>query len=154
MQKAMRELWLSHLNFMKPTRFIFCLLLAPCLYSAQCLTIAASAYGGWKPVSTAPRDGTIIEMLETYGVAPWYGLFKWDKSFSKSMTAVTGKPYWQSIDKPSTAVSEDKCLFWRPYKGIGKYVDPTGGFQDFPAYECIYMHLAYNAVKRVCVNNP
>jgi len=55
-----------------------------------------------------------------------------------------------SIDKPGTGVTEDSCLFWRPYKKSGKYVDPTGGAQNSTAYWCSYMHMAYNKKKDRC----
>lgn len=35
--------------------------------------------GGWQSMDTAPKDGSIIEIMNTYGLVPWYGLFKWSK---------------------------------------------------------------------------
>lgn len=56
-------------------------LLISCLgmQAQRCESISASFNGDWRPVATAPRDGTIVEMLETYGIAPWYGIFRWTR---------------------------------------------------------------------------
>jgi hypothetical protein len=139
--------------------------------SQRCDSIAAASYGGWKSVSTAPRDGTIIEMMETYGVAPWYARFYWrkkgthveetipfiyvDKS-GKQTTKVEkisyaeNNPRWIDADDAQSGVTEDECLFWRPYKGTGKYVDPTGGAQKSVAYWCAAVHRPYDAKTDSC----
>ena len=123
----------------------------------QCDSIAAASYGGWQPVKTAPRDGTTVEMMETYGVAPWYGLFKWIRRETE-IKSTDGKVYhfkdkepsWVSLEDPNKGVVEDSCLFWRPYKRVGTYVDPTGGAQKSVAYWCAAMHLRYNKKKDAC----
>ena len=33
----------------------------------------------WRPINTAPRDGTVIEIKNNYGLAPWYDLFRWER---------------------------------------------------------------------------
>lgn len=33
--------------------------------------------GPWQSMDTAPKNGVVIEIMNTYGIAPWYGLFKW-----------------------------------------------------------------------------
>lgn len=48
-------------------------------YTPGCDSSNAASNGGWKRMASAPRDGTTVEMLETYGVAPWYGIFRWTK---------------------------------------------------------------------------
>jgi hypothetical protein len=73
-------------------------------------------------------------MMQTYGVAPWYGLFKWSPE----------DKHWVRVDRTKEFVSEDACLFWRPYKGTGKYVDPTGGAQNKIAYWCAAVHRPYD----------
>lgn len=95
---------------------------------------------GWKTMASAPRDGTVVELAETYGVAPWYGIYKFkDKG-------------WQKTSDPNSGVSEDNCLFWRPYKGdASKYKDPTGGKQQSVKYWCDAMHIKYDPKKDVCV---
>ncbi len=102
---------------------------------------SSTIYGNdWKPASTAPRDGTVVEMAETYGTAPWYGVFKY----------VNG--HWQKANSPNEGVSEDECLFWRPYKSnVAAYKDPTGGAQNTVKYWCDHMHIKYDAKKDVCV---
>ena len=76
----------------------------------------------WQHMSSAPRDGTIIETRCTYGVAPWYGLHKWDGA------------RWVSPDGLS-GVTGESTLAWRPHNGdVAAYIDPTNGFQDDPKY--------------------
>jgi hypothetical protein len=92
-------------------------------FAAQpsCKSISVHDSGGWKPAASAPRDGTAVEMLETFGSAPWYGLFKWTKDQN-------GVGSWVNADNPKQGVVEDPCLFWRPYTSTGKpYVEPTEG---------------------------
>lgn len=117
----------------------------------RCDSISASYYDGWKPVASAPRDGTVVEMLETYGIAPWFGLFRWTTDFV-STDGKTGElihfksstPNWVGVDRPGQNVSEDECLFWRPYKPQPRYVDPTGGAQWSNAYWCAAAHRRYD----------
>jgi len=133
------------------------LIAVPSGISAQrCMSIVAVSHGGWQPVSIAPRDGTTVEMLETYGVAPWYGLFKWTRfrvAFGiddKYYVFTAPEPSWVSADDPRMGVQEDSCLFWRPYKGTGKYIDPTGGAQNSMAYWCAAIYRRYNKKKDAC----
>lgn len=111
--------------------------------SRVCLSVAAASLGDWRSMLTAPRDGTVIEVLETYGYAPWFGLFKYDRTWATF-------PYWKSVDQVGTGLSTEDCAFWRPYKGTGKYVDPTGGLQNKVAFTCLFLHLPYNKRKDAC----
>ncbi len=127
-------------------------------FGQTCSSGAASNYGGWKPAATAPHDGTVVEMMQTYGVAPWYGIFKWTKEVlaiqgSALKPFQTDSPTWVQQDNPGHYVSEDACLFWRPYKKAagGKYVDPTGGAQNSVAYWCAAMHVQYDSKKDRCI---
>lgn len=36
---------------------------------------AAMADDGWRSMDSAPRDGTVIEIQNNYGRAPWYGIY-------------------------------------------------------------------------------
>ncbi len=75
---------------------------------------------GFQSMESAPRDGTFIEICCQYGVAPWYGVFKWDGSGWRN-----GK----------SGVSEGSFLSWRPVKNGSKdYIDPTGGAQNTRNY--------------------
>lgn len=90
-------------------------------------------------MQTAPRDGTVIEVKCTYGVAPWYRLFKWTDEY-RCMGQASDEPNykgvheWRSADLMCGIVDTDS-LYWRPYAGtIENYIDPTGGVQDDMAY--------------------
>jgi hypothetical protein len=97
---------------------------------------------GWKSMDSAPRDGTVVELAETYGIAPWFGLHKF----------VDGR--WQSTSDSRMGVYEDNCLYWRPHEGAAKsYVDPTGGKQNSIKYWCDAMHIGYDPKKDVCISH-
>ena len=91
----------------------------------------------WQHLSTAPRDGTVVEMRCTYGVAPWYGLFRWTNEVigpDGTVLFTRDYPEWVGYVDPSLSVTEDEHLRWRPYNGSLPYVDPTGGAQNEGAY--------------------
>lgn len=110
-------------------------------------------------------------MMQTFGVAPWYGLFKWvgpltntlkqsdcvaiDKSgritsAGGGCVSVSNIGRWQSPSGESGVV-EDKCLFWRPYEGkVSKYSDPTGGKQKTVKYWCDAVGVAYDPKTGYC----
>lgn len=97
---------------------------------------------GWQPICLAPRNGTVIEIRNSYGVAPWYGLFRWTTDgFSSSpgglVRATLARAEWVRVDgeHPGSMVTDGPHLTWRPYTGdISGYADPTGGLQDDMAY--------------------
>lgn len=105
---------------------------------------------GWQPISSAPREGTIIETKNSYGVAPTYCLARWtaevsclafvqqeDGSTKQERTTYIGNsPSWQRADSQDGGNPMDgPHLTWRPYKGDpAAYVDPTGGLQNSMAY--------------------
>lgn len=103
-----------------------------------------SASREWRSMDSAPRDGTVIEIMCTYGVAPWYDLVKWTNEYKAwcvggddaghYITMTSSEPSWRSVTKGSSPASESS-LKWRPYNGDpANYVDPTGGMQDDMAY--------------------
>ena len=133
------------MNKMGTIMLLICLIIPSVLIASEsrCISIAASGYGGWQSIKSAPRDGTTIEMLETYGVAPWYGLFRWGTQY--------GQSGWWQINRRGFSVMENECLFWRPYKSGKAYVDPTGGAQESMAYWCAYIHRPYDAKRDRCI---
>lgn len=78
----------------------------------------------WRDMAEAPRDGTIIEIKNSYGVAPWFGIFRWQDGS------------WADVRRPNHFVSNGSAsLEWRSYTGsIADYVDPTRGAQDTNGY--------------------
>jgi hypothetical protein len=94
----------------------------------------------WQPIASAPRDGTIVEIENRYGVAPTYGIFRF----------VAGG--WQNANEPRRGAADEAYLRWRPYKGIAKeYVDPTAGAQNTVKYWCDAMGLQYDAKNDRCI---
>jgi hypothetical protein len=128
----------------KASLLLFVLLASTAAMAQRCDSISASFSGGWRPASSAPRDGTIVEMMQTFGTAPWYGRFRWTKNTRDA------QPSWRNVDDLNGGVTENACLFWRPYKGKGKYVDPTGGVQKTVAYWCAWMHRPYDPKTDAC----
>lgn len=100
--------------------------------------------GGWLPMQTAPRDGTPVELRNSYGVAPHYGLYKWTEesrfinSDSGSRTGVRltpGECRWNHCNGSPCYPSSEAYLLWRPYKGTqDAYIDPTNGAMNDGAY--------------------
>jgi hypothetical protein len=107
---------------------------------SNCDSITASYTGGWKPIATAPKTGVTVEVLQTYGIAPWYGLFKWNKDTNM----------WQDAIDPRKGVGEE-CAFWRPTQSTPTtYREPTGGAQNSVEYWCRAAHRPYNKKKDAC----
>lgn len=90
---------------------------------AQQMRFGSSPSSDWRSMDSAPRDGTVVEVMCTYGVAPWYGLYKWNG---------TG---WYKAGDDRIGVGSESSLKWRPYHGdVTAYRDPTGGMQNDMAY--------------------
>lgn len=79
----------------------------------------------WQLIVSAPRDGTVIEIQNNWGVAPHYCLCKW----------IHGRG-WVYASDDNRGLIDGEHLTWRPYEGedASKYVDPTNGAQDTKAY--------------------
>lgn len=155
----------AYLMFMGLLAFLF----VPVSNAQRCYSISSSNGGDWKQVSTAPKDGRKVEMLETHGIAPWYELFYWRAKGVKYKTLVhfqigdkragvreeeftESEGRWVQVSNPDMGVTEDSCLFWRPYMGDpNKYVDPTGGASRTVKYWCDAGHLAYDPKKDSCI---
>jgi hypothetical protein len=116
---------------------------------------------GWQSMDSAPRDGTIIEIQNNYGAAPWYGIYHYggkvsvESCPSETIATAAGtlsvthwpceNPTIYQIDAGDSWVSEnqigstlspsDESRFkWRPYRAAGNYVDQTQGAQQTTGY--------------------
>ena len=77
----------------------------------------------YRTMESAPRDGTIVEIMNDYGYRPTYALGQWD-----------GNAWRKYPDSSSSWISES-YLTWKPYHGDpASYVDPTGGLQHTYRY--------------------
>jgi hypothetical protein len=117
------------------------LLLGAVSKAQACGSLTASMDGTWRSIGSAPRDGTTIELLQTYGIAPTYGLYKWDSSLGR----------WTNVDRDPHLGMGEACAFWRPYKAQDKpYIDPTNGAQYTVKYWCNAAGLYYNKETDKC----
>jgi len=57
---------------------------------------------GWQPIASAPRDGSIIELGQIYGIQAWEGLFYYKNG------------NWIDATDENMMAMEDDCLYWRP----------------------------------------
>lgn len=83
------------------------------------------AESDWQDMNSAPRDGTVVEIKNSYGLLPTYGLFQWDTNWG-------GK--WSSATQPGSGlVSGVEHKFqWRPYAGdSANYVDYNPSDDDW-----------------------
>ena len=89
----------------------------------------------WKDITTAPKDGSIIEIQNNWTLAPWYTLSIWNNDCES----------WQNLENGKVINSfhiNGGHLKWREFKGnILRYKDPTNGEQFKPNY-------AFNIWKR------
>ena len=129
--------------------FVILLFICQGLHSQECGSASVAFSGsGWQLLSTAPREGSVIESLNAYGVAPTYALITYNKT----------EYSWVFVDQQyilhsgkGAGLANSVCQFWRPYTGDpAKYVDPTHGQQWKTAYWCSAMHMGYDPKKDVC----
>ena len=88
---------------------------------------------GWMAIGGAPRDGTVVELCNCYGIKPWYGLYRWKRNeiYPGHFTS----PQWRMVGEEQRMVEDAPWLYWRPYDGtIEGYVDPTRGKQGTDEY--------------------
>lgn len=91
---------------------------------------------GWRSMESAPRDGTMIEIQNNWGVAPWFGRFRWNdedgrwRQVGSEVFNEEGRLIqWSACD------ADGDWLSWRPApQHDGVYVDPTGGAQFTSEY--------------------
>lgn len=102
----------------------------------------ATGIGEWKSMDTAPRDGTIVELKCTRGVAPWYGIFQYTNKYTlvpfgttELMTFTDTESSWRGVPDASRGIASESSFQWREYQGDPcEYRDPTNGFQEDPRY--------------------
>ncbi len=96
-----------------------------------------SGVNEWRSMSSAPRDGTFVELECTYGVAPWYCLARWtDEIVLAGKTTFKSHQFsWQKPWPDNGGPFDEHSLRWRSYNGIvSSYIDPTGGQQNDAVY--------------------
>lgn len=79
---------------------------------------------GFMPMAIAPRDGTVIELQSTFGIAQNYELSKW----APVSSWITEKA-WIDVTPSSAGAfyKDENCLSWRPFHGIqADYKEPDG----------------------------
>src|SRR5262250_1238248 len=77
----------------------------------------------WRDMSSAPHDGTVVEVMCTYGIAPWYALARWT-SERLWVSCLQMESSWEIVAPiPQGALSggyvEEGSLKWRPWNGAG-----------------------------------
>ena len=78
---------------------------------------------GWNNIQDAPRDGTVIEIQNNYGIAPTWNICRWERNG------------WQNANDPNSGVGDGPWLSWKPYAGeVSDYRDPTNGQQETNDY--------------------
>jgi hypothetical protein len=67
----------------------------------------------WQPITTAPRDGTVIEIQCTYGAKPWTALVRWVDDRRGA-----GWIGWHNAENDDSGVDPDFnwSLKWRPVR--------------------------------------
>lgn len=115
------------------------------------LISSAAQADDWRRIESAPKDGTVIEIQNSFGIRPWYGLFKWDNKMPITTYACNGEPStcsvvsvktqnipysWVQVNESGTALdmADIDYLRWRPYHRHGAYVDPIMDLQTIPGY--------------------
>lgn len=79
---------------------------------------------GWQKMDSAPRNGTVVELRNNYGVVPWYSISRWGNECT-----------WSDVTREGHYQDDNKNLMWRPFAGRAEeYVDPTNGMQNEAAY--------------------
>ena len=137
--------------------FAFVLTMAATSAWGQCPSEQFALEGSWQHMSAAPRNGTVIEVIQTWGIAPTYGLVRFPQKgsvfeqFNRGKSAVEDLT-WEDVSNPTQGYTNlGNCLRWRPYKGDPKtYVDPTGGAQNTTAYWCQAAHAHYDSKHAKC----
>lgn len=132
------------------------LLFAACAV-ANCGSKNAAYSGNWRPGTQAPHDGTVVELMQTYGLAPTYGLFKWTRDipsmeYGKIVFYTTENAVWINLDHLGMFMADSECIYWRPYRATSyKYADPTGGAQHTAKYWCNHMGVKYDTKTDRCI---
>lgn len=91
----------------------------------------------WSPIDAAPRDGTVLELKCSYGVAPWYFVGYWEPMPARHATDGWWRDAKLALDgvKGGVMPTEEDSLSWRPFTGeVASYVGPTQGAQNDGGY--------------------
>lgn len=114
------------------------------IFAITTMLLASSAMADeWRPMSEAPRDGATIEIQNSYGVQPWYDIYRLGGKMQRYFCMGGGVEqkcefrdedagsYWVSQSRPGHILDpkDERYMKWRPYGSHPQYVDPTGGAQ-------------------------
>ena len=92
---------------------------------------------GWHDMSSAPKDGSTIEIEMRWGAKPWRGLFRWNDTSVREIDPSEripgedlGATGWSGVPHASRGILS--AYAWRAFQGDPtKYEDPYSGFDDF-----------------------
>lgn len=66
----------------------------------------------WRNISSAPRNGSVIEIEIRVGRVPWRGLFHFSRH------GFGGGPQWYDATSPNSGLIDSPLLVWRPFSGV------------------------------------
>jgi len=77
-----------------------------------CRSQYAHYIGGWKPMYSAPKDGSVIELLNVRGILPEHSLNEWNPELQG----------WADVGQPAMFFDSAAagCLYWREHQSDPK----------------------------------
>jgi hypothetical protein len=72
--------------------------------TGACGSAYASYWGDWKPINSAPRNGSVVKLLNTNPLLPTYSLVNWTSILPVG---------WKEVNSPEVSPGGNACLYWR-----------------------------------------
>lgn len=110
------------------------------VFGQACQSAGAARTGGWRSMAFAPHDGSVVELLETYTLVPWQGLFRFRQGTSD----------WKNAGG-ETSIVDSVCLYWRPFLVTGHEV-LNGEDEDILSYTCSPRQPLFDPKKNRCAS--